>query len=195
MVFARKYLLTDPTATHAKPGLTRGAIIGIALGTANAVLFAVLVFFWMRRRAQRRKQAEDAQKSGFIPRTQEMEEPHDITRPSELASPQSQPITPHTASTQRSANWPMVTASPPPKMMIPQELPGSTYIYEHHPAFDHETSDRTTTSAPSARSEPRTPGVSEPRTPGPSEPRTPTKSPVTDPSHPPTVISPLISPK
>jgi hypothetical protein len=206
MVFAKKYLLSDPNATLAAVGLSKDAIAGIAIGaTALAFLLAALIF-WLRRRAQDRKKAE-MQKPAFIPRSQEMEEPHDITRPSELPSPHRQPMMPHTASTGVSGNSPMGLGSPPPtydqgaclrplsaKMTIPQELPGSTFIYEHHPTFDTGASDRGTASKLSAATE----ASDRATTSTPSEPRTPVaKSPESGPVHSPpapVVVSPTLSP-
>lgn len=205
MVFARKYLLSAPNTTTTRAGLSKGAIAGIAVGAAVLAFILALLLFWLHRRAQERKKAETA-KSTFIPRSPEMEEPHDFARPSELASPQSQPVTPHTASTGVSSNWPMGPNSPPPvynqgaavkalpaKMTIPQELPGSTYIYEHHPAFDSEASDRGTVSALSAVA-----GSDHATTSAPSEPRTSVmksleSGPVHDPPAP-AVKSPMLSP-
>ena len=202
-VFARKYLLHDPTAAPPKH-LSNGAILGIAIGIpVNVLFFLFLILLCLRRRARARKEAETQRKAAFIPRSQEMDEPHDITRPSELASPQSNPVTPHTASSGRSpvANWPMGPGSPPPptydagsgfrpppapaKMTIPQELPGSTFIYEHHPAMQPEQE---------KRQEPNERAVSSV---APTEPRTPTRhsEPVSPPmSSPPLVVSLMLSP-
>jgi hypothetical protein len=206
MVFAKKYLLGDPSATPAAAGLSKGAIAGIAIGAAALAFLLATLIFWLRRRAHDRKKAE-LQKSAIIPRSREMEEPQDITRPSELASPHSQPMSPHPASTEVSSNWPMGSNSPPPtydqgsgvrpppaKKTIPQELPGSTFIYEHHPSFDTGASDRGTVSEPSAARV----ASDHATTSAPSEPRTPVaKSPESDPVHSPpapAVVSPMLSP-
>ena len=151
-VFSRKYELTTP-----KPaGLSRGAKAGLAIGICIAFL-ALLVFaiFLIRRRRARRQPVpsltQNMEERPFSPRDQF------APGPQELASPEN-----------RSGEWPMNTTSPPAynqsvsrtsmgKQHPPQELPGSTFIHEHHPAY---TGDEAVT-APS--SPPASPPASSPR--------------------------------
>ena len=163
-VFTRRYeLAVKPTAS---PGsLTKGGIAGAAIGAfINVLIFAGFAwFFWRRRQAKKELLAATAE------RNQNMEEvyspPLSPSGPQELASPNNPPTSP------RSSEWPMGSSAPPAyrnsmartvsgKSYTPQELPGSTFIHEHHPAFTgDEASERPVTAPPTTppRSPPRSP--------------------------------------
>lgn len=82
---------------------------------------------------------------------------------------------------------PLVTKQPPAP---PQELPGSTYIHEHHPAFTPTGSSVGSVATPTevgAGSEPRTPSENKSPVLSAATPRTETQSPV--------FVSPLGSPR
>lgn len=135
-VFTRKYELTAPGNSG---GLTTGAKAGIAIGTCGAALvLAGFVLFLLRRRKTRQP--------AMITQTNNMAErrfsPTFPPGPQELASPESGVNSPGSAR----SDWPMSSGSPPAynqsmpraasgKLQSPQELPGSTFIHEHHPAY------------------------------------------------------------
>ena len=172
-VFTRKYELT---ASGASTGLTAGARAGIAIGVCGAaLLLAGFVLFLLRRR-KTRQTALTSQNNNMIERSFS---PTFAPAPQELASPEGGVNSPGSAR----SSWPMSPGSPPAynqsiprtlsgKLQSPQELPGSTFIHEHHPAY-------------TASEEPQQP-VTAPSSPPGSPPRKSTTSPV---------VSPLGSPK
>lgn len=181
-IFTRKYELSD-RALNGSRILSAGAIAGIVIGiVAGIAVLGALVFFYLRRRkAQRPQTMPNAGGGGG-----EMLVAAPASATHELASPQTLPNSPGSV---RSA-W-ISPASPPAyernvdpfraKMRpVAQELPGSTFIFEHHPAYSGQE-DESTTAAPS--SPPRTPGRSSPQSPHAKT----TSSPV--------VVSPLGSPQ
>jgi hypothetical protein len=172
-VFTRKYELTAPGSSG---GLSTGASAGIAIGVCGAALvLAGFVLFLLRRR-KARQTAMISQNNNMAERSFS---PTFATGPQELASPEGGINSPGSAR----SNWPMSSGSPPAynqsmprpvsgKVASPQELPGSTFIHEHHPAY-------------TGAEEPRQP-VTAPSSPPGSPPRKSTTSPV---------VSPVGSPK
>ena len=171
-VFTRKYELLAPGSSA---GLAAGAKAGIVIGVCGAaVLFGLFVLFLMRRR-QARQTAMGSQNN----MAERSFSPEFAPGPQELASPESRVNSPGSGR----SNRPISSGSPPAyhqsiprsltgKLQSPQELPGSTFIHEHHPAY-------------TGREQPQQPVIatsSPPRSP----PRKSTASPV---------VSPLGSPK
>jgi hypothetical protein len=172
-VFTRKYELTAPDSSG---GLTTGAKAGIAIGVCGAALVLVgFVLFLLRKRKARQiamaNQTNNMAERPFSPKF--------APGPQELASPEGGVNSPGSAR----SDWPMSSGSPPAynqsmprtlsgKLQSPQELPGSTFIHEHHPAY-------------TGSEEPQQPATA-PSSPPSSPPRKSTTSPV---------VSPLGSPK
>ena len=182
-IFTRKYELSN-RALHGSKVLSTGAIAGTATGAvAGLAVLGALVFFWLRRRrAQRMPQTMPTPGGGG-----EMLVASPASATHELASPQTLPNSPGSVR----SGW-ISPASPPAYERnvdpfrtkvrpVAQELPGSTFIFEHHPAYSGQEDESTTAAAPS--SPPRTPGRSPPRSPHAKT----TSSPV--------VVSPLGSPQ
>jgi hypothetical protein len=181
-VFTRRFDLSEEAMKGGK-GLAAGVIAGIVVGAvAGIAIIAALIFLFLRRRkAQRMSQTPTRPFSGG-----EMVVASPMSAAHELASPQSMP---HSPGSNRSA-W--VSPSSPPayeqntelhRTKTPQsaqELPGSTFIFEHHPAYAGQEGGSTVT-APS----------SPPRTPARSPPGSPHAKTTTSPH----VVSPLGSPK
>ena len=172
-VFTRKYELMAPASTG---GLAAGTKAGIAIGICGvAVLLGLLGLFLLRRR-QARHTASISQNNNMAERSFS---PTFAPGPQELASSERGINSPGSAR----SNWPMSAGSPPAyhqsvprsvpgKLTSPQELPGSTFIHEHHPAYTGAEETQQPVTAPSSP-----PG---------SSPRKSTTSPV---------VSPLGSPK
>ena len=182
-VFTRKFDLPEAGMKGAG-SLGTGAISGIAIGAvAGLAVIGVLIFVFLRRR-----------KAQKVPRTVptaaggggEMMVSSPASAAHELASPNTLPNSP---GSNRSA-W--ISPSSPPAYEhnvdpyrtkarpVAQELPGSTFIFEHHPAY---TGQEEEAAPPAASSPPRTPG------------RTPPQSPHAKTTGSPQVVSPLGSPK
>jgi hypothetical protein len=161
-VFTRKYELSK-AAIQGSKGLGAGAIAGISVGgVAGVGIVSILIFIFLRRRKARK-----APQTYFTPAGEgEMVITSPASATHELASPHTIPRSPASG---RSA-W--VSPTSPPAYdqnlesirtkarTVAQELPGSTFIFEHHPAFTGQE-DGSTTAAPS--SPPRTPGRSSPQ--------------------------------
>jgi hypothetical protein len=172
-VFTRKYELTTSGTSS---GLGAGAKAGIAIGVCGAaVLFTGFVFLLLRRR----KAPQTTTTSQNNNMTERSFSPTFAPGPQELASPGRGINSPASAR----SNWPTRSGSPPAynhsmsrglsgKLQSPQELPGSTFIHEHHPAYARSEQPQLPVTAPSS-----SPG---------SPPRKSTTSPV---------VSPLGSPK
>ena len=179
-VFTRKFVLAAAAEKGKSKGLSAGAEAGIAIGAISGLcLLAGLIFLVFRRRitkkaAERQVTVEPA--SGEKPLGSPVGGAH------ELASPHSQPNSPESG---RSA-W-RVGVLPPAynyqgetprsrsnKTLGPQELPGSMFINEHHPAFAGQDEVEQPITAPS------------------SPPRSPAHKPASAASP---VVSPLGSPK
>lgn len=188
------------TSPRHGPVLPTGAKVGIVV---NVVLFVgiIIAVIWYRRR-KIRKIAEANRATTFPPMepTMSMTEARGrVSSAHELASPESQAQTPKSPQ----SNWPMSSASPPPtyeaekrrpvsiKADKPQELPGSTFMNQHHPAFASATNSTGKTSPQSPPVTPSTPaggsvGGSLAVTPSPSASGGGFRSPI---------VSPLGSPK
>lgn len=181
-VFTRKYELSKG-AIEGPKGPGTGAIAGIAVGgVAGLGIIGALIFIFLRRgEAQTGPQTLPTAAGGG-----EMMIVSPASATHELASPHALPNSPGSG---RSA-W--ISPSSPPAYehnvdpyrakarTVAQELPGSTFIFEHHPAYTGQQ-DESTTAAPS--SPPRTPG------------RTPPQSPHAKTTSSPQVVSPLGSPQ
>ena len=176
-VFTRKYELTTLGISS---GLGVGAKAGIAIGLCvAAIILGGFIFFLLQRRKARQmatvSQNHDTVEQSFNPTL--------APRPQELASPERRINSPGSAGN----NWPMSSGSPPAynqsmprgvsgKLVSPQELPGSTFIHEHHPAY-------------TASEQPQVPAIP-PSSPSRSPPGSPPRKSTTPP-----VVSPLGSPK
>ena len=176
-VFAQKFELVAPAK---EGGLSTGALIGVIAGPVVAFLLLVnfAIFFMLRRRKVRKIREAEANRATIyppidpiVPQTQSEPPP----TPHELASPEivGTARSPHMSQ----INWVTSPGSSPPaydsqrnmgsigpaKLKIPedpQELEGSTYIHQHHPAFapDPTGTPSTPTTAVSPPGEPpRTP--------------------------------------
>ncbi|KIW63443.1 hypothetical protein PV04_10278 [Phialophora macrospora] len=198
-VFSQKYPLVVQAQ---KPSFPPGAKIAIPVSIwAFIMIVCVGVFFYVRRKRKARRQAEANRVTTFPPEEPAMP-PMSISRAAtmhELDIPEGRAVSP---SASPAKGWPMFTAQPPPaydpskaapspiitkQPPIPQELPGSTYIHEHHPAYSPAGSSVGTPTEPVAGSPPGTP--EEQRSPVPSSmiSRSETHSPV--------FVSPLASPR
>jgi hypothetical protein len=157
-IFAEKFTLIKPK----KGGLSGGTVAGIAGGTANAVLFILLIWLviWYRkRRARRILEANRATTfppvEPTVPMAEVPQTPHELPSSDPNARSPQLPLTNKTA-------WPMgaIPPSSPPEYSpggreslskvssVPQELPGSTFIHEHHPAFSSRDPLETTPGSP-----------------------------------------------
>ena len=183
-LFARKFDLPKKGAASSQP-LGVGPIAGIAIGCAAlvAVLSALIFYLIQRRKA---KLAKNQVKPTPIALTGDMALPSPVSATHELASPMS-------ALTQREFSrnpWPSPSSPPAYEgnsassrnktQQVVQELPGSSFIFQHHPAYAGTGSETTTTRAPSP---PRTPG------------RSPELLPHARSTSPEPVVSPLGSPR
>ncbi|KEF57800.1 uncharacterized protein A1O9_05720 [Exophiala aquamarina CBS 119918] len=200
-VFSQLYTVGKPATGHKK--LPLGGIIGISVNAVLFLIVIVVVIWWIKRRRARRI-AMQARSTTFPPEEPSLQMSRAPTT-HELDSPDE-----GTRSAVMKSNWPpnFGAVSPPaydvskgrpmaatgkPIHPAPQELPGSTFIHEHHPAFTGPTP--AGTDAPSElspTSPPRTPTQSavesEKKLPlSPNTSRTGTQSPQ--------CVSPLASPK
>lgn len=199
-VFSQLYTVVKPAPGRKK--LPTGGIIGISI---NAVLFVILivVIIWYVKRRRARRIAMQARSTTFppeeptlqlsrAPTTHELDSPDAGTRSTEMKSnwqPNFGAVSPPAYDV--SKGRPVAVTSKPP---APQELPGSTFIHEHHPAFTGPTPGGTDApSELSPTSPPRTPTQSAVD----SEKRSPLLSPGTSRTgaQSPPFVSPLASPK
>ena len=197
-VFTRKYdLSSSPLSSK---GLDSGAKAGVAV--AVLAVAALLVAVWaLRRRRKRERIVEEKSRSTYNSRGREdpvleSSQPHELASSDDPQSPKSagsdwyrtRGLTPELYEENRGHIVPT-------GLIAPQELPGSTFIHENHPAF--QTAHRSNrvsqiASLPSARSAPPSPPDSPPRSllvspqSPPSEPRTPPKTTMAN--------SPVVSP-
>ena len=198
-VFAQRYILGSPKSGRT---LSTGALAGIGVGAAAVFLGGIgALWFWRRRKIKQIKEPQGVTtfppEDPTIPMSQASQMPQS---PQELASPEQQGISPR--SPLRLHGWPMGPASSPPAYDaqraraeslkgIPQELPGSTFIHEHHPAFSGQEPP-----SPTSPSTPKTPTRS---LTGGSDSGSPMVTPSSSaPGHAPRsppVVSPLHSPK
>ncbi|KAJ9494095.1 hypothetical protein H2202_010402 [Exophiala xenobiotica] len=196
-VFSDMYMLA-PTVPP-KHTLPTAAVIGISV---NAVLFIAVIislWWWFGPRKRRRARAAAARTTTFPPEEPALPQMSRAPTMHELDSPERQAGSPGALS-----RWGSFPASSPPaydqekgkpkpkpKPIVPQELPGSTWINEHHPAYSGDD-----TSTPTEVTQP-----SPPRTPiqkaTPTEPRSPVVSAITSRSgnQSPSFVSPLGSPR
>ena len=161
-IFTRKFDLSDKAAEGSQ-NLGTGAIAGIAIGgVAGLGIIGALIFFLRHRKARKSPQRFPTAAGG------EMVVASPASATHELASPHTLPHSPGSSS-----NVWVARTSPPSyernidphrtkARPIAQELPGSTFIFEHHPAYTGQE-DESTTAAPS--SPPRTPGRTPPQSP------------------------------
>jgi hypothetical protein len=200
-VFSQKYaLVVQPESNKFPPG----AKIAIPI-TIWAFIMAVAGFtiFYVRRKRKARREAEANHVTTFPPEEPAM---HQVSRsraptaheldsldaksptPTAVAAtgwPIYQATTPPAYDPNKAAASPVVTKQPP---AAPQELPGSTYIHEHHPAFSTtESSVGTPTEATAGASAQGTPAAQE-------SPALSTVTPRPE-AHSPVFISPLGSPR
>lgn len=127
-------------ASNSGSSLAPGAIAGIAVGGVALVVGVVAVLWFLRRKRKSKASGERSRGvSTFPPEEPVMPPVHEVTSPQELESPEMV----FARSTQQQ-QWPFFNSSPPAydgekprpnpaKVIAPQELPGSTYINEHHP--------------------------------------------------------------
>lgn len=182
-------------ATPEKHKLPTGAIIGI---TVNACLFVLClcgIWFCVRRvRRNRARKAAAARTTTYPPEEPALQMSRAPTT-HELDSPAPQPGISDALSRWGSVPvssppaYDQEKAKPKPRPLIPQELPGSMWMNEHHPAFSGENTptEATPTSPPTTPGHKATPGES----------RSPVLSAITSRSgnESPAFVSPLGSPK
>ena len=135
-IFTRKYELTTSGNLSS---LATGAKAGIAIGVCAAALVLAGVVLFLLRRRRARQTTVTSRNNNMIERSFSLTFP---PGPQELASPEGVGHSPGSARSDR----PMSSGSPPAynlsipravsgKAQSPQELPGSTFIHEHHPAY------------------------------------------------------------
>src|SRR3954447_8940410 len=155
-IFTRKYELTTSANLG---GLATGAKAGIAIGVcAGALMLAGVVLFLLRRWRARHTTVTN-RNNNMIERSFSLTFP---PGPQELASPEGVGHSPGSAridSQMSSGSPPAYNMSIPRavsgKVHPPQELPGSTFIHEHHPAYIGSEEPQQRLTAP--RSPPRSP--------------------------------------
>ena len=174
-VFSQKFTLVTPKSS----GPQNGGKIGLIAGSINATLAVIVicVVVWYRRRRARRileanrpttfPPTEPTMESSMQPTVAMSEAPQ---TPHELPSPDPNTRSP-ASMTGREMSWPpgVVPPGSPPgysspgarqsmskASSAPQELPGSTFIHEHHPAFSSRD--------PSASGTPTSPPMTPTRT-------------------------------
>lgn len=145
-VFTRKYDLVPP-----KTGLSTGAKAGIAIGAVAGALalFTALLFSVLRKRRARREREKATTAARGLVTEEKGVSGTPVSGAQELPSPNSQPASPSTVHTSWTSPpappgyiFPFAEASrlptPQPVGRPASELPGSTFIHEHHPAFSVE---------------------------------------------------------
>ncbi|KAJ9605609.1 hypothetical protein H2200_010266 [Cladophialophora chaetospira] len=197
-VFSQKYMLVPQKANYS--GLPFGGKIAIPASIWAVIIVLIGVAIWYVRRKRRLRREAEANRATTFP----AEEPamHQISTSRaatmhELDSPEPQATSPSRVS----AGWPIIAPQSPPaydpqttaptpaitkQPPAPLELPGSTYIHEHHPAYSNAGSSVGTPTETTPGSPPGTP----------SEQKSPVLSAVTPRSetHSPMFVSPLASP-
>lgn len=135
-VFSRRYVLAQPASN----ALSAGSIAAISVVSSTLVAITAVVFWWAKHR--KTSQAPKEVESSFPAEEPVLPPSHDTASPHELASPE---IMGYRSPIRRF--WPISGFSSPPayekdiplagvENSTPHELPGDTYINEHHPAFD-----------------------------------------------------------
>ncbi len=186
-------MLAPAEATKRK--LPTPAIIGISVNACLFVGVIISLWWWFGPRKRRRAQQAAARTTTFPPEEPALQMSRAPTM-HELDSPERQAGSPGALS--RWGSFPASSppaydqekSKPKPKQIVPQELPGSTWINEHHPAF---FSGEDTPSEATQPSPPRTPIQKA----TPTEPRSPVVSAITSRSgnQSPSFVSPLGSPR
>ncbi|KAH0829613.1 hypothetical protein FOPE_10363 [Fonsecaea pedrosoi] len=206
-VFSQKYSLV--TQQQAKNKFPPGAKIAIPVSIWVVICIVCLAtFFWVRRRRKARRAAEANRTTTFPPEEPVLSQMSMSRAPTahELDSPEGQTGSPGAV---RVANgWPIFPSSSPPAYdpnaagpvglqkqppSMPQELPGSTFIHEHHPVFSPTGS----VSAPTEATPGSPPGTPVQAAATGTEKRSPVLSSVTSRSdaQSPVFVSPLSSPR
>jgi hypothetical protein len=150
-IFTRKYELATSSNLG---GLATGAKTGIAIGVCAAALVLAGVVLFLLRRRRARQTTVTSRNNNMIERSFS---PTFSPGLQELASPESIGHSPGSAR----SNWPISSGSPPAynlsipravsgKVQSAQELPGSTFIHEHHPAYVGSEEPQQPLSAPSS---------------------------------------------
>lgn len=215
-VFARRFELVPPSNGV---GLPTSHLIGIIAGSILGPLLMiniVVIFLLRRRKARQRKEAEANRVTTFPPVEPAMPPTEAPQTPHELASPDMGVRSPRSPQTVQ-LNWIGSPVSSPPaydaqrdlgivgatKLQIqqdPQELEGSSFINQHHPAFAGDFT--ATSSSPATATSPKTERPKTPRTPARSIHGSETASPLVTPSsgtgfvsRSPAVVSPPASPR
>ncbi|ETI26817.1 hypothetical protein G647_10262 [Cladophialophora carrionii CBS 160.54] len=198
-VFSQKYPLLMPAQ---KPSFPPGAKIAIPVSIwAFIMIVCAGVFFYVRKKRRARRAAEANRVTTFPPEEPAM--PHmSMSRAAtmhELDISEGRAVSP---SATPANGWPMFTAQSPPaydpskaapspiiakQPPIPQELPGSTFIHEHHPAYSPAGTSAGTPTEPTAGSAPGTPEEQKSPVLSSATPRSETHSPV--------FVSPMGSPR
>ncbi|EXJ70798.1 uncharacterized protein A1O5_05788 [Cladophialophora psammophila CBS 110553] len=158
-VFSQKYSLV--TQQQAKSNFPPGAKIAIPVSIWVVIcIVCITTFFWVRRRRKAKRAAEANRTTTFPPEEPALPHMSMSRAPTahELDSPEAQAGSPGVVGAN---GWPMFPTSSPPAYDqskgglaihkqppgVPQELPGSTYIHEHHPVFSPAGSVSTPTEA------------------------------------------------
>ncbi|ETN37739.1 uncharacterized protein HMPREF1541_07362 [Cyphellophora europaea CBS 101466] len=169
-IFAQKFELAGQAGGD---GLSTGALIGVIAGPVVFSLLVInfVIFFMLRRRKVRRiREAERATTyppfEPIMPQNEVPQTPHELASPDVARSPRSPQMgqigwvtspgsSPPAYDSQRNLNL-----IGPAKLQIPQdpqELEGSTFIHQHHPAFTGEPTSASATDISPKFERPKTP--------------------------------------
>ena len=165
-VFTRKFELASDVGNSSKKGFPVGAAAGIAIGVVLLASILTVFFILRHKKQQKISQEQEAASRLSHPLGAELTsgEKTPPYKPSvaELASPQGMTRSPESPSkTWTSAGSPPAYNQPSEpvrssKPLPPQELPGSTFMYEHHPAFASAPTE-TESTLPASTTPPRSP--------------------------------------
>lgn len=170
MVFSRRYLLVKKSG----PQLPPGAIAGITIGSALAAATPFFLVWLLRSIKQSKMDDTGGEKEGqgatFPPNEPTIETAQTVNKapatgktysPHELAGPNRGVDTPNTLKSVPFSAPSFRSPSSPPAYevpaAIPLEMPGSTYIHEHHPAYGRPEGEISSRSP--AKSPPGSPGI------------------------------------
>ncbi|OQV08932.1 CFEM domain-containing protein [Cladophialophora immunda] len=160
-VFSQKYSLV--AQQQAKSKFPPGAKIAIPVSIWVVIcIVCITTFFWVRRRRKARRAAEANRTTTFPPEEPVLSQMSMSRAPTahELDSPEARAGSPGAVGIAN--GWPIFPTSSPPAYdqnkgglaavqkqapSVPQELPGSTFIHEHHPVFSSAGSVSTPTEA------------------------------------------------
>lgn len=164
-VFSRKYVLVRSSSSNLSGGMVAGIVIGAfvcAVGIPGLIV-------WLLRRHRRKQDAlatqPDASNLAFPSTDPAMGSQHQMSElhtlgvqpPQELASPETGASTPATMkglpfqSPSTASGLPAYEKAASSTRSSPAEMPGSTHMYEHHPAYAGSQTELT------ARTPPRSP--------------------------------------